>query len=110
MVVLNKSAGMSGHARSQHIGNHAGHGGGAKHVIHPAQPFAEQQEVHIVKEVVNVLHPHFKICKTQLVGQNHRLVELARNLLSLNHSSVYPETNTLPRFRGVAKATSTDRR
>lgn len=78
MPVLRQRAGVLGQAGRQHVRQHSRHDRGAKLVIQAGQAFPIKQEVHVVEEVVYVLHGDFEVFEPKLKGQFGILIERCR--------------------------------
>ena len=57
---------MLGQAGGEHVGQKAGHDRGTKHVVQAVEAFSEEEFVHVVEEVVHILHRHQKVLGSQI--------------------------------------------
>ena len=76
---------MFGHTGRHHVRNEPRHYRRPKHVIQPLEPSFYKTHVHVVEEIVHILHGQCKIFKTELERQHSLAVESALvNLISAN--------------------------
>ena len=65
-------SGMLGKACRQHVGQHARHDRGPQRVVEPLQPLDREAGVHVIEEVVHVLHSQPEVLQSQLERQAQR--------------------------------------
>lgn len=95
------------HARCQHVGDHSRHCCGSQHVIHSVKTFAQQHFVHVIKEVVNILHCHFKILPSKLKGEHRFWIEcVSFDFLMFGHFFISRRCSIRNTPQSLRKATS----
>ena len=60
----------------KHVGENAGHDGGAQHVVKALQAFAGEMRINVKEKIIHVLHRHLKVLQPQFVRQSRAWVEL----------------------------------
>ena len=73
--VLGENARVLGKAGRQHVGQDAGHDGGAQHVVEPLKASFREVRIDVEKEVVNVLERNLKILESKLKRQVNVSIE-----------------------------------
>lgn len=76
ILVLPEDPRMFGEAGGQHVRQDTGHDCGTQHVIKTLHAFGCKVGVHVIKEIVNVLHGHLEILQAHLKWQGRARVEL----------------------------------
>ncbi len=90
ILILDESTRVLRDALGQHVGDQAGHSGGSEHVVESSQSLRREQVVHVVEEIVDVLHGHLEVPGAERVGQLQRGVEFGRvyDLADYRHAPI----------------------
>ena len=73
---------MLGKACGEHIGKHARHIRRSQHVVQSLESFGEHQAIHVIKEIVNILHCQLKILQTEIERERGVLIKRAGERLA----------------------------
>lgn len=75
MAVLDQRPSVLCHRSGEHVGEDARHRRRSQHIVEPTHSSFDEQFVHVMKKIIDVLHREFEVGKAELIGKLSLLVE-----------------------------------